>query len=408
MKTDWYEDFKLINFTPSGNIIYVRGQSDGDRKAIFTLDVTTGKIVEKIFSHDTVDVGSTVGHPQTGNVAGVGYTVDTYRVKYFDKDLAKIQRSLSKALKSDIYITGKARDKNLYLIVATAPNNPGDYYLYDRDNGKLDFVAAVREKIYAEDMPSALIVDLPTRDGATIPAYVTLPLGTKKGAKLPTVILPHGGPQGRDTANWDFWAQFYANRGYAVMQPNFRGGSGYGKKFLEAGERNWGGLMQDDVTDATLWMIEHGYTDPARICIAGASYGGYAAMFAPIKEPDLYKCAISINGVPDLPLMKVSDRNNVGFGEWTSKIGLKGEPDEKVSPYHRAEEINIPLLLMSSVDDDRVPYKMTQRMEKRMKKLKKDSTYVQIENGGHSMITEAARLTMLLETEKFLAEHIGK
>jgi len=407
-KTDWYKDYKLIDFSPDPNVIYVSGKTAHGTQAIFTLDVTKGEIVEEIFSHPVVDVGNTVRNPVTQNVAGVGYIVDTYKVKYFDKDLAKIQRSLQKALKSDVYITGRARDKNIYLVVATAPNNPGDYYLYDRDKGKLDFVAAIRNAIYPEDMPSPLIIDMATRDGETIPAYITLPLGTKKNAKLPTIILPHGGPHARDTADWGFWSQFYANRGYAVMQPNFRGSTGYGKKFREAGENRWGGLMQDDVTDATLWMIKEGYADPERICIVGASYGGYAAMFAPIKEPDLYKCAISINGVPDLPAMKLSDRSFVGFGEWIKKIGLNGEPDEKVSPYHRANEINIPMLLMSTVDDDRVPYKMSQRMQSRMKKLKKDSQYIEIANGGHSMITEAARLTMLVESEKFLAKHIGE
>jgi len=407
-KTDWYENYKLIDFTPDPNVIYVSGKTENGTKAIFTLDVTTGKIVEKIFGHDRVDVDNTVRHPLTRNVAGVGYTVDSYKVKYFDADLARIQHSLKKALKSDIYITGRARDKNLYLVVATAPNNPGEYYLFNRDTGKLDYLAARLNAIYPEDMSSPLIVQIPTRDDDTIPAYVTLPKGAKKGARLPTVVLPHGGPHARDTADWDFWSQFYANRGYAVMQPNFRGSTGYGDGFMKAGRKRWGGLMQDDVTDATLWMINEGYADPERICIVGASYGGYAAMFAPIKEPELYKCAISINGVPDLPAMKLSDKNHVGFGEWIKNIGLKGQPDETVSPYHRAEEINIPMLLMSSVDDDRVPYKMSQRMQSRMKKLKKNSRYIQIENGGHSMITEAARVKMLSETEKFLAEHIGK
>jgi len=407
-KTDWYDDYKLIDFSPDPNIIYVSGNTDHGTQAIFTLDVTSGEIVEEIFSHPSVDVGATVRNPVTQTVAGVAYVVDTYKIKYFDKSLAKIQRSLQKALKTDVYITGRARDKNIYLVVATALNNPGDYYLYDRDTGKLDFVAALKDAIYPEDMPSPMIIEMPTRDGETIPAYVTLPIGAKKGAKLPTVVLPHGGPHARDTADWNFWSQFYANRGYAVMQPNFRGSTGYGKSFREAGENRWGGLMQDDVTDATLWMINEGYADPKRICIVGASYGGYAAMFAPIKEPDLYSCAISVNGVPDLPAMKLSDKNHIGAGTWIKKIGLKGEPDEKVSPYHRAEEINIPMLLMSSVDDDRVPYKMTRRMQRRMESLGKDSTYVQIDDGGHSMITEAARLKMLRESEKFLAKHIGK
>jgi len=409
VKTDWFDDYDPVDFSPDPNVIYVSGYNGKDKQGIFTLDVRTGEILDTIFAHDTVDVDGTVRHPVTDNVAGIGYTVDTYKVKYFDKDLAKIQRSLNKALASDsVYITGKARDKNIYLVVATEPNNPGDYYLFDRDTGKLNFVSGRMGAIYPDDMTSPFVTRIETRDGANIPAYVTLPKGAQKGDKLPTVILPHGGPHARDSADWNFWSQFYANRGYAVMQPNFRGSTGFGKKFFEAGQHHWGGVMQDDVTDATLWMIKQGYSDPAKICIVGASYGGYAAMFAPIKEPDLYKCAISINGVPDIPLMKRSDSNYSGFGEWIKNIGLEGQKDETVSPYHRAAEINIPLLLMSSVDDSRVPYKMSQRMQARMEKLKKDSHYIEIANGGHSMVTTAARTTMLKETEKFLAKHIGE
>lgn len=406
-KTDWFDKYDIVDFSPDPNILYVSGPTEFGTKGIFTLDVRTGEILEPIFAHPKVDIGRTVRHPETRAIAGVGYTLDTYVVKYFDKDLAKIQRTLKKALKSDVYIVGKARNKELYMVVATATNNPGDYYMYHRETGQLNLLSPTMADIYPEDMPKTLVTEIPTRDGASIPAFVTLPLGSSKGDKLPTVILPHGGPHARDTADWDFWSQFYANRGYAVMRPNFRGSTGYGKAFLEAGENRWGGLMQDDVTDATLWMINEGYSAPERICIVGASYGGYAAMFGPIKEPDLYKCAISVNGVPDIPRMKQSDKLYIGFSEWLEKMGHADKNDSEVSPYHQADKLNVPLLLMSSVDDSRVPYKMSQRMQNRMENLNKESRYVEIANGGHSMITKEARMTLLTETEKFLAKHIG-
>lgn len=167
--------------------------------------------------------------------------------------------------------------------------------------------------------------------------------------------------------------------------------------------------MQDDVTDATNWLVEQGYADPERICIVGSSYGGYAALMGVIKEPGLYKCAISTNGVANLARLKSGDKNNtIGGRSWTKRMGLDGADDKQVSPYHRAEEVSAPILLMSSVDDARVPWKMSQTMHKRLKKLKKDSTFVRIEDGTHHMVTAQSRLTALSAAEEFLAKHLGR
>ncbi|MFC3052641.1 alpha/beta hydrolase family protein [Kordiimonas pumila] len=403
---DWFEYHAIEGFTENPDIIYISAPNKYDSNSIYTFNFRTGEIVDTVFEREDIGPGGFLRHPDTGNIIGVYYTADVTEYLYFDEEYAKLQRSLSAALKSqNVRISGKARHKELYLIYASTPTNPGDYYLYNRDTGQLQYIAPTHDGIYPEDMAPVKRINYKARDGQKIPAYLTLPQGRDKN--LPTIILPHGGPYARDTMNWDYWAQFYANRGYAVIQPNFRGSTGYGKSFYEAGRKQWGGLMQDDVTDATYWMIENGYSDPDRICILGGSYGGYASLFAPIKEPDLYKCAVSINGVADIPMMRREDIRDFSKDNWIQDVGLEGHEPEFVSPYHRANEVNIPILLIAAVNDGRVPYDQSTRMHKKLKSLGKDSTYIEMADGDHWLMTKAAKTTMLTETEKFLEKHIG-
>lgn len=165
--------------------------------------------------------------------------------------------------------------------------------------------------------------------------------------------------------------------------------------------------MQDDVTDATRWMIKEGIADPERVCIVGASYGGYAALMGPIKEPSLYRCAVSVNGVTDLPRLKAGDKNYIGGKVWTKDMGLSGVDDKEVSPYDRVDDLTLPVMLIASKDDERVPYRMSRALHSRLKKRRDDAEYIEIESGGHSMVTSEARLIMLRETERFLAKHLG-
>nr|WP_281501521.1 alpha/beta fold hydrolase [Kordiimonas laminariae] len=253
------------------------------------------------------------------------------------------------------------------------------------------------------------MVNITARDSINIPSFLTFPAGKEDTKSLPAIILPHGGPFGvRDDAHWDYWAQFYASRGYIVLQPNFRGSGGYGRTHRYSGFNQWGGKMQDDLTDATKWLISEGYADPERICIVGGSYGGYASLMGLITEPDLYKCAISINGVTNLPRIKRDDKNNsIGGRNWIKRMGLDGVDDEQVSPYHRAQEIKVPVMLISAEDDTRVSYRQSGQMHTRLRELGKDSTYIKLDDGGHSLVTAKARHTLLTETEKFLQKHIG-
>lgn len=405
---DWARRYKFEGFSGDPNIIYVSGPTEYGKDGLFNLDLRSGNILGAVFAHEEVDVSYPVKHPVTGHIVGVAYRDDFYRVKYFDRSLRIVQKSMKKALKSDVVrIAGRARDQELYLIYSESATNPGDYFLYDRKRGELSHEASLREYIDATKMADTRRVSIPVRDGSKIPGYVTIPNG-KEAKALPTVVLPHGGPYARhDNAEWDYWAQFYANRGYLVLKPNFRGTRGYGRSFYRKGVHQWGGLMQDDVTDATKWLIAEGMADPERICIVGGSYGGYAALMGSIKAKGLYKCAVSVNGVTNVPLLKTNDKELVGGNAWIKRMGLQGAKDSSISPYHRANEVSSAVMLIAARDDARVPFGMSNSMHRELQKHNKESVYVEIKEGGHGLFNGASRLRMLQETEKFLNAHIG-
>jgi len=409
-KVDWAKKFRIEGFSNKPNTLYVSGHSPYGTEGLYELNLDTGIIAETVFVHGKVDLDYAFENTSTGKIEGVVYTDDFTRIKYINKVKERIQTGIDKALPDSVNtILSHVEALDWYFVLVESDKNSGDYFIYDRPKGQLHYVNRIRGNIDPELMASVETVTIPTRDQKEIPGYMIVPNG-KEAHNLPTIVMPHGGPFGvRDSAEWDYEAQFYASRGYLVLKPNYRGSGGYGPAFERAGYNQWGGLMQDDVTDATKWLIDNGHSDPDRICIVGSSYGGYAALMGVIKEPGLYKCAISVNGVSNLVRLKSGDKSNaIGGRSWTKRMGLTGVKDSEVSPHHRADEVSAPVLLMSSVDDARVPWRMSRDTHKKLKKLKKDSTFIRIEDGTHHMVTANSRLTALKAAEKFLAEHIGK
>ncbi len=406
-KKEWRNNYSIVSVTQNSNIVFATGSQNYGTDKLVKLDVISGEIIETVFSDNEYDIDHVVHHPDTGQPAGAAYMDDFWRIKYFDPQLDLVQQSVDKITQGqNNRIIDKARGKNIYLILSTSDREPGIYFLHDVKTKKTRSIGLRYRKIDPNLMAPTKAVEIKVRDGSIIPAYLTLPLG-KDPKDLPTVILPHGGPHSRDTADWDWWTQFLVSRGYAVLRPNFRGSTGLGYKHYIMGRKQWGGLMQDDITDATKWMISEGITDPERVCIAGASYGGYAAIFGTIKEPGLYKCAISINGVMNIPSMVLRDKKFIGGRSWSKSMRLEGASKKDISPYHQSKKIHAPVLLFSSKNDSRVPYKQSRNLYKKLKKRKVDTGYVLIEDGGHTMNTGASRLTMLREMEKFLDKHIG-
>jgi dipeptidyl aminopeptidase/acylaminoacyl peptidase len=399
--------FIPLAFTENPAIAFGSGPNDSGRNVIRKMDLSNGEFLETVFEHDSVDVDDLEYDPVTGIAAGVAYTEHRPSVYYFDETLALLQRSIDAVLKTtNNWMVSMSHDRQRIVVFSMSDVEPGVYYLWDREHKKLDIIGEVQPGLTADVLASVEPVTYAARDGQLIPAYLTLPRDAGR-INLPVVVLPHGGPESRDTGVYEFLPQFLASRGYAVMQPNFRGSSGYGEAFAEAGKGQWGGLMQDDVSDAAAWLVEQGIADPERMCIVGWSYGGYAAAMAAVKTPSLFRCAASINGVLDLARQIFEDKEYIGGSIWTKHMGLDGERAKAVSPYNQAEKIVIPMLIIQAKDDARVTSEQGQRMARRLKRLDKPVEYVEIEIGGHSMTNQAARLTILESLESFLAANIG-
>ena len=262
-------------------------------------------------------------------------------------------------------------------------------------------------------MGDIFVTSYESRDGLEIPAFVTLPPGYKNmedAKNLPFIIYPHGGPQARDYAGFDFIAQFLASRGYGILQMNFRGSDGYGKEFKEAGKAQWGQAMQDDISDGVGWLIENGWADADRIAILGGSYGGYASLVGAMKTPELYQCAISLAGVSDLPQL-LRDANKFSGGKYATRfVGSLWKDGSKLrenSPINNIDKYTIPVLMFHGTDDRVVDVEQSSKFVKAMKRKGKDITYFELPDGDHHLSLYKNRLTFLRETEKFLKGCIG-
>ena len=241
-------------------------------------------------------------------------------------------------------------------------------------------------------------------DGLEIPAVLTLPKGVE-ARNLPAIVMPHGGPAARDSESWDWLVQMLANRGYAVIQPNYRGSTGYGTKFERLGDGEWGLKMQDDLNDARKWMVDQGIADPNRICMMGGSYGGYAAMRAAQRDGNLYKCAISFAGVSDMENQADYDRQFLYGKRWNQNLQRKAPDFNAISPVKHAAQFGAPILLVHGKDDKRVPVKQSREMAEQLKKAGKTYVYVEQPEGDHFFSREEDRVQFLKLMDDFLKKY---
>ena len=399
--------FQPVGISEDPSIAYMLGPNEEGFDVLCKVRIETGEIVETVIAGDGHDVDGFLVDPLTRLPAGAEVIEHFPDYRYFDETLDALQRMMDSALPGKANkIVSTTRDRRHLLVMSSSDVDPGVYFYLDRDKGKLEFIADAMPGLDPELMSPVEPVSYPARDGLTIPAYLTVPLGMpREGLRM--VVLPHGGPNSRDDQTFWFLTQFLASRGYAVFQPNFRGSTGYGEEFELAGKAQWGGKMQEDVTDGIHWLIESGIADPERICIVGWSYGGYSAAIGLVQTPDLYRCGASINGVLDLPRLIADDRRYIGGKAWTQDMGLDGEKASAVSPYHRADEIVAPMLIIQAEDDPRVHVDQGRKMARSMASKGKEVEYVEVELGGHSMTNEIARRQILLSLESFLAAHLA-
>jgi len=326
-----------------------------------------------------------------GSYLGAAYYGDRLEYDFVDPALAPHHRALNRFFDNDcdVHLTDVDKSRNRFIAWAVGPREPGGWYFYDRAAQNIVNMGS-RRKLDSERLGPAELLKVQTRDGATIEAYLTAPPGSRPG---PLVVLAHGGPEARDQRAWDRQAQVLAAQGWWVIQPNFRGSGGYGLSFAREGWHRWGTRMQDDIEDAVAQAIAARGLDRDRVAIMGTSYGGYAAMMGAVKTPELYKAAISIAGVSDLPdILEWEKREDETPGQeiydfWTKRIGVPGTDDamlEAASPRRRVAEIRCPVFLVHGTDDRIVPVEQTRRLNAALRSAGKRVEFVEVNDAGHS------------------------
>ncbi len=324
--------------------------------------------------------------------------------------LASVQRAFPG---KDVITGSESEDRQRVVAYVYGPSLPGVYYLVDFKAHSADIVGEEYPALNNAALGTVTSISYAARDGTQIPAYLTVPPGAKP-QQLPLVVLPHGGPESRDWPRFDWWAQFLATRGYAVLQPQFRGSKGFGDAYRLAGRRQWGGLMQDDLSDGVRAMIAQGVADPARVCIVGASYGGYAALAGAAFTPELYACAVSINGVSNLPAMLGWEADTHGtesdeVSYWKESIGPKLDPEVIAkSPLKAVDAVRAPVLLIYSVDDTVVPPSQSREMAEALKSHGTPTTLLKLDGDDHWLSHTESRVQMLRAIDDFLAVNLRK
>jgi len=399
-------DFSVLGFGPSGDKLLVTETLD-DRLAVYQLDLADKVDHELVFSHPQVDVGGVIEWPNTHRPIGFWYETDRYRREVFDNDAAAIYQIVDKSLPGTInHILDAARNNQLLLISSQSDVLPAQYYLLDLEKKALRKLSTIAPELAQAPLAPMKVVKIPASDGTMLPGYLTLPVGAE-GKNLPLVVYPHGGPHARDSWGFDEMVQFMASRGYAVLQVNFRGSTGYGGSWYDAGLRKWGTVMVDDVNAATRWALAQGIGDPKRTCIVGWSFGGYAALMGAIKEPAMYRCVASIAGVADLRGLTWQLKSFYG-GSGTADYTLGSDSDELAagSPIKSSKQLKAPVLLVHGKHDTQVDYDQSVRMNRALSDDQKHEL-VLIEDGDHSLSHSEWRKTLLTKLEAFLAENLS-
>jgi dipeptidyl aminopeptidase/acylaminoacyl peptidase len=405
-----------LGFSKDNRIAYLQVEQDSGPDAVVAYDVATGKR-EQIMRDAVADPDWVVYgiDPNGGTAAipvGVSLAAGKPRRSFFDTSSAeaKLYRMLEAAFPGEaVRITSTTDDGKTALVQVSSDRNPGDFYLFQIEAKKAEYLLSRRDWFDPAQMAESRPVQLKARDGIPLHAYMTLPKNGS-GKSLPMVVLPHGGPFGvADTWGFDTEAQMLAQAGYAVLQVNFRGSGGYGRAFREAGAKQWGRKMQDDVTDATRWAIQSGVADPNRICIYGASYGAYAALTGVAREPELYRCAVGYAGVYDLPMMHTrGDIQTARSGEAYIREWIGGRDElAAVSPTNMADRIKVPVLLAAGGQDERTPIAHSELMERRLRAAGVPVETLYYKTEGHGFYTEEHKREYYTRLLGFFSRHLG-
>jgi dipeptidyl aminopeptidase/acylaminoacyl peptidase len=380
------------------------------RYGVYRYDFVTDALGEPVFEHPEVDVEAVAFSPRSGEPDAIVYADDRDRIFWLDPEMKSVQARIDKALPDAVnrIVSRDSADRRM-IVWSTGAANPGIYYLYDRTTRAMSELARPYGALEGRTLAPVESVRYPARDGLVIPAYLTRPPGRPEQA-LPLIVMPHGGPFARDKWAYDSWVQFLANRGYVVLQPNFRGSTGFGKAFVEAASGQYGRKMQDDLDDGVRWLASRGVIDPKRVCIMGASYGGYAAMWAAARNPEIYRCAVSFAGISEVrTMLRYDPSTGIArryYKDWRDRIrGEAGFDLGAVSPLNRASSIRVPLLIAHGKEDHVVPAAQSTNMHEAMRRARIEHEFVLYPDEGHGFEKGANSIDFLRRVEAFLTRH---
>jgi dipeptidyl aminopeptidase/acylaminoacyl peptidase len=412
-----FESCGVVRFQKDGKRAYMETNkgADMDLSALVLFDPVTGNT--EIVESDPlkkVDFGQAFFSEATDELAFTVYEEDKPRYYFKDKGFGADFKWLDGKFPGKVVSLGSATlDEKTWLISATSDTEPGETYLFDRKNHKLALQYKIREKLPREDLAEMKPVHYKSSDGLEIPAYLTLPKGVL-AKNLPTIIFPHGGPWGRDTWGYNGYAQFFANRGYAVLSMNFRGSTGYGKKFLDAGNLQWGRKMQDDVTWGVKYLVDEGIADPKRVGIFGGSYGGYATLAGVAFTPDLYAAAVDLFGPSNLITLmdSIPPYWEAGRQMFYQRMGNPTTADGKAllverSPLTSAGKIKTPLLIAQGANDPRVNHAESEQIVIALRDRGFPVEYILIPDEGHGFARPVNNMASIMATEIFFAKYLG-
>ena len=400
-----------VRFGPKPNTYYTLDSRGGSTEGLGLYDASTGQH-RMIIRHPTVDVTSLLVDPAARGVYGVRFDDHYPQVSYIKAShpLARQHASLTTMFEGDtVHLVSATRDYRLAVALVTGDRRPGDYYLVDIEGKKIQPLKSRKPQLKQESLSPSSPIELTVRDGTTIYGYVTSSANADKPG--PMVVYVHGGPHDqRDYWGYDDAVQMLASRGFHVLQVNFRGSGGYGVEYERAGFGQWGGRMQDDITDATRWAVENGIADPSRVCIFGASYGAYSAMMGTIREPDLYRCALGMYGIYDLTLMqKQGDIARTLAGEKFIRRILGADTDELMatSPTHQAGRIRAKVMLVHGGLDERAPPEHATRLRRALVRAGNEPEWLFDRQQGHGFLGDTARVDLFERMLAFFREHTG-
>jgi dipeptidyl aminopeptidase/acylaminoacyl peptidase len=414
LKTNFKETLAPLFFTFDNQNIYAASNLGRDKAAIVKFDIKNGKEIEELYSNPEVDVENLNYSRKRQVLTSIPYTTWKRQVHFLDDRTKGVYEDLYSQLGTnyEVVIVDLTKDESKYLVRTYSDRSLGSFYLYDYETKNLKELADVSPWLNENDLAEMKPIQYTSRDGLTINGYLTLPKGVDP-KNLPVVVNPHGGPWYRDVWTFNPEVQFLANRGFAVLQVNFRGSTGYGRKFWEESFKQWGLKMQDDVTDGVNWLIEQGIADPSRVAIYGGSYGGYTTLAGLAFTPDVYSAGVDYVGVSNLfTFMETIPPYWKPYLEMMYEMVGNPKTDSAqfiaTSPVFHADKIKAPLFIAQGKNDPRVKKSESDQMIEAMKKRGIEVEYMVKDNEGHGFHNEENRFDFYETMEKFLKKHLNK